>query len=183
MAVPSLRQRPSDLGSWDGHHNSGHSRALAAVALWSAPWARRHREKSALGAEPTMCDCHGYHLSCQIPRGHQRTAETRPEKELEPVLTSEPVDASQMTEQPPKLVWTFPSWEHGHENGSDEPQFPATLMASIRIVGASDPNWNERSFATCNRPNMSRRLPATVNSAIASASWPLRIMKPDAPRL
>src|SRR5688572_29795727 len=60
---------------------------------------------------------------------------------------------------------------------------PASVIPSTRIVGASEPRRNTRSFATAMSRNICFRLPAMVISLAGSASAPLRIMKPAAPRL
>ena len=61
-------------------------------------------------------------------------------------------------------------------------QAPASVIPSTRMVGASVPRRNSRSFAARMAKNISVSLPAMVISPTGSASLPSRIMKPAAPR-
>ena len=60
---------------------------------------------------------------------------------------------------------------------------PATVIPSIRSVGALIARCRSRSLAGCIARNMSIRLPAMVCSATGPAISPCSIRKPEAPRL
>jgi len=60
---------------------------------------------------------------------------------------------------------------------------PATVIPSIRTVGALVDWRNTRSFAGTSARNIASRCPAIVASDTGSANAPSRIMKPPAPRL
>ena len=78
----------------------------------------------------------------------------------------------------------------GQDSGADavaqlpvRAQRPATVMPSIRTVGASQLPRMSRSSAGRRRASMSRRLPAMVTSLTGHFTSPPSIQKPAAPRL